>query len=1367
MSIVDIGFFSLNFESENLIIRFFDVNITINKSDLSQYQNNGITCNVNYTISIGNIQILLKKLLLSSKGVAFTAAIIFPNNNIDVRLFINPIQNCINIISSTDFLDVLSDTVILPALGNRQQITLRNITTADEIIGTISYVNNKLNIILQVNGTIFNQRSTFTVGIVPKQYISLFVESFDVNSLIDVLDGLSFSNIYLIINPQKILLDKQYNPGIHLSGEINISPSHDAILDIPYLFLSQNTQVQIDIEKQRQFKFYISRLGYTELFSISDIIKYEIGQCSLLIQNFNTISLSLGGRLTIKDVPRLDGSVSDLIIHAMLTISISRTNLSASIRLIDPIDITNDVILETLQFNISSTSTSGITSPLSLLRLCIPDTMEIIGTITAWNSKAYGRAIISKNGIGFQTRIENPLDIIDNICGNPTDDIFKLLKIIQVKYIELEGSTATFPGYTKGIKFEGAIGAVPPIEEYKTGNDIERGVYVLQNLLYNDIILRDLIIKFLYDANTPRNSSISVAIDLGLQFTIANIQTELDSLGLEVTANPSIGFFSRIYLQPPNSDRLTFSLFLRFNTQTLTLEASLLGIWNNIFGIRGVSIGNLGIRVDKAYSDIANIPALLVPGVNIGALVKALLPSGIGFAGEIQIQDPEYLNEDPLILQIQSIISQKVDDIGFFGYLNTGTYNSIAVITNKTTKLFLQGQQLPSDLYDALDQIRLNILSLKFVPTGAKVGDITIEQGFGFEIDAYFLDRFNLIGKFEIGKGFYFKGELPRINIPGILQFYGTKLGSEGKLIEDPSKNPTIEIDVNLQSILQSSIKANAYLRLFDAISLATNFNISKSGLIVQTLLESGTARINTNINIKSELSIEADIEISNPAGLIIDAVELLTDTISQKITEGLTNTNNTIIEFINNSESIYNDNLPYYNSLTPELCDQFISDIESEIYSNIENGLTFVLTGVEDYRNKEQIYNDKVAIREQNRNMLRQTLQSNNIQSDPDNIEQILSIQQKRLDEQRRLRENKEYMREYAIANIRSSFNCERFSAWYEFAVRIGCEVLRETAVNAINTASIFSNEILVWAYDLIISIVNKINELINLINNVLLVVRNIWNSVVNAVNIALQNLQSINLNNLVQRGFELVNRISSEIIKWFKYSLIRASASITPITILQFEQIQGPALIFLDSILPILNNLRSLRINIPFTLEISNVLTQVRNSLNPRTSTVQGLPYNLPQDFKNIQLEFKQIFAMVQDPFVNVPIIFNYFFAQLLKPLANINYIGIYEIRNSPTIKAITELNSYDTIVVAGVTIPTISSIVRFIQEQINIENFRMIGVITKTQFTIQIVNPFTITLFGRTYVVQPTIIDVRNLIISILTFIYNTIADRFLKK
>lgn len=1383
---IDIEFFSINFIDQNVNVKFLGKDFIFPKNTITPFQNDGIIIRVNNNIDIGLFQLYLDRLLVTTNGIAFLAE--FRSSNfspLKVKLIINPVGSYVKIIASTNFLSILPNTIIIPSIGNKKEITLQNIVTVDELIGIISFNDKKLGIRLSVNGTIFNQKASVSIGILPQQYLSVYLDALQIGEIlnninIDIFNGLSLSKLYMIINIQDVVLDRYYKAGFHITGQININPVHHPLLDIPYLFLSENTYISLDIGLQRYYSLFIERRGYTELFSISDILKFEIGQCSVLVENTNNrgiisfVSLRLGGRLTIKDIPRLDGTISDLVINAQLGINISISNsitrLQVSLRLIDPIDITKDITLDTLSLSLESNSNGSITSPLALLRLCIPDSLTILGSISAWGSTAYGEIVVTKQGIGLSTRLEEPSNLINNIIGisSITDpdlrDIFRFLEIINVKYIRLQAATGNLPGYMKGISFEGAVGAYPPVLAYKTGTDIQKIVYALQHFFYTDIGLRDLTIKFLFDANTPKNSSIDIALLLDIKITIANFLFESGPVGLQISANPSMALFITMYMTPPGSQRLTFSFYLRFSTQAITLESSLLGIWRNIFGIQGLSIGNLGFRYDKAYSDLALLPSLAVPGANIATLIKILLPSGLGLAGEIQIQDPNYLSEPPLIVSVKTIITQKVDDIGFEGFLDTGVFNSIAIITDKTAKLFLRGSGLPKDIYDALDVFKIKRLALKFVPTGAKIGDITIEQGFGFEISTCFNSpiingRFGILGRFNIGQGFYLKGELPQIRLPGIIEMYGTKQDDNGRLVADTNKYPTLEIDINLTNFLNSKISASAYVFLFSTLTLATNFNISRDGFLFQSILESGTGKLNIDVKLPlvDELSLDTDIEISNPGGILLDTatngVKNLTDSIQNRITTGLQDTNSKIIDFVNTSEKAYQDRESYYNTLTIQECDRRIEYYRNIIIQNIEGGLSAILTNGKAYRIAESNYTEALRQKDIERTRLENQLRDNGINSKPEMVQNLIDEKERQIAEQEALRNNKDYILEYAIQSVRNFFNCEQYDGFWLLIPRGICEASQFAVETSLRVAGLFGTEVLTWASNLVNSIINIINDIKNLINNVLNLIRDAWNAAINAVTNAFNALSSLDLSGIITQGRLLLDAITRDGLLWLKYSFIRLGAGITPITILRFKDLQVPGLFFINLLTPILDGLKAIGINLPFQLEISGYINGLKESLDPLQSTKTNLPYNLPVDFKDITVEFKHIFAILDNSSQDLPIIFNYFFSQLMKPLANLNQLAIYQIKDSPTIQAIRNLADAESIDIAGIKIPTIVGIVKSIIQQVNIENFRLRGKINRREFIIEVVNPFTITLFGNTITILSFRIDVRKIIIEII--------------
>jgi hypothetical protein len=196
-------------------------------------------------------------------------------------------------------------------------------------------------------------------------------------------------------------------------------------------------------------------------------------------------------------------------------------------------------------------------------------------------------------------------------------------------------------------------------------------------------------------------------IVLGAQLTQSNDQSSLavktnkisaGPMSLEISGRPSIAILCTIYVHPSEKDQpLDFIGRIQIDPLEADFAATMLGTWQNPFGIHGFAIGNLATQI----------------GFNYAQLSATGLPSKLGLAGEMALGDRK--------MAMAAQFDSTLKDMALFGSLNELTLVDLI-------KLFAKplGAKVPTD---KIPLIALKDIEVKFAPQNVHIGEIVIPQG--------------------------------------------------------------------------------------------------------------------------------------------------------------------------------------------------------------------------------------------------------------------------------------------------------------------------------------------------------------------------------------------------------------------------------------------------------------------------------------------------------------------------------------------------------------------------------------------------------------------------------------------------------------
>ncbi len=296
------------------------------------------------------------------------------------------------------------------------------------------------------------------------------------------------------------------------------------------------------------------------------------------------------------------------------------------------------------------------------------------------------------------------------------------------------------------------------------------------------------------DPSNPLNSVFRADVPSGI--VIKNDQVTLDKFSLEIKGNPlpSLALLTQMHIKPSSHDDwLAFTVRIGVSA----LDAMLAGTlrcegeggadcyWHNPVGIKGLDIAYVALQ----------------GGINYESFAATGLPSNLGFAGSMKINDK-------VVMVATNVDTGKPDNFMIAGAVEQLTLHDIIVVAQKLTAGALKEIALPE--FD----VALEDVSVYMVPQDKiMIGEIEFNKGFSLS------GRLRLGKLFEAGVegrlisglngGAYFTGYCTPVNLAGVLKITRSKQDKEGRLTETDWKKLNADVAKTTTNLATANETAN------------------------------------------------------------------------------------------------------------------------------------------------------------------------------------------------------------------------------------------------------------------------------------------------------------------------------------------------------------------------------------------------------------------------------------------------------------------------------------------------------------------------------------------------------------------------------
>ncbi|HBY05958.1 MAG: hypothetical protein UV38_C0002G0290 [candidate division TM6 bacterium GW2011_GWE2_42_60] len=390
--------------------------------------------------------------------------------------------------------------------------------------------------------------------------------------------------------------------------------------------------------------------------------------------------------------------------------------------------------------------------------VCVGGKAKIYNGIVGDLALQVGGSIQSGIGLMVSASLPNGVSLPDLFpflteTSSIFSDAITLLKLGTTRFVlsTIQTAIGNMPIYP-GFNFMSGI----VIDD--TNNIINKvlGQYVLQT----GTDPAGLVMYGTIDPLSPRNAMFKVGLSSGaLGFNIGSptwpMRFQGAGLNIVLRGEPSIGLGGTFtFIPEPNATPLIYSANFMFSTVACGIDGSMLNMWNNPFGVPGISFGNLGLKATQTYENIIAMFA------DFG--ISALIPGTIGLAGDVKLGTHSQI-DGHCAVALGADISNIAIDIDIHN--PPDLINTIVFILEET------GVD-PSTLEPLRHFIpfRVRQMQLKFVPIDMLIGDITVPRGMGgtLAVDVFGEE---LSGGFILDSGgIEIKGKIPRVVIGGIFE---------------------------------------------------------------------------------------------------------------------------------------------------------------------------------------------------------------------------------------------------------------------------------------------------------------------------------------------------------------------------------------------------------------------------------------------------------------------------------------------------------------------------------------------------------------------------------------------------------------------
>lgn len=1250
---------------------------TIGHGDIDADPDKGVTLkNVSLSTDIvPALQLLVDKIILSPMGVLMECVI--KGVAIDVSVDVNSKVMTFKLTSGSVIHNVLQD--LIP--GNVADVT--NYINIWQVILTIT---GDSVISARVNGLIMGDEVTAYLGMHPDRYLSFSVPEFSITGHLNV--G-TIGNIKLLDSRATVLIQGDnvkigsitYRKGITMSTNVDLSDVDDTD---PYgkllkIILGDSTYGKVSV---RDLTNWYMEYRRTESDNLIEEPNFSMGVNSIgfrleRIGATYKVRIDIDGRLTLSDIPSLvnGDSITSIAIRARADISYNAGTftIGGDIQLYEPLNIyREDIVVESFSMSVSGGTISLANISLDkIIKEMMPTKIDVNAAISAWDTSIHGnlQLDIDNKKVGTLVEVEDPLGFIPSILDleddNVLDTLMDLVSIdhLYVAYSTHNGYNAWGDTYNKGISLGGSFSMSLPNIGYggfpTNGTPQDQGAYVLSAMIRSMagplISSGSLVIDANIQPKDPRLSSIEMKALLTYTTVHNNLGLSISKVGagIRATGSPSIGAVAELGIVRTGYPDVIFKVYLTASATGVTIAINMLGEWQEIFGLDFLSVANLGASATKTYSDIASQLATLAGGVSAPAALAVFIPSTVGLIGTILIGPVDLYDEDgkripPLKLTAGFNIGTDVSNSAVLVDLDTSVYNSMAKFIEPFFLRITSGTSLPSEVSDILGILELDTAKMVAAPAGATIGGLTIDTGIGFD----FLGRIVgapeiegdlvMIGSLSLGRGFYFRAELPVIDIPHLIKITGMK----------NSPNAILEIDVSTVSPLSSRIYADAMITVLDTFTRGVYMDISSKHIDMTAMDAIGTSRIEYGFKLGIEQpSLSAEVSINNPMGAIGEAIDGALNTIiddildaaAGKISTGLNN-------YIVNANNKYDKLMDDYSDYDITGIDSMITKTESSIMSILNGGLSSIKNIYTDIANKTISKNNAQSNYDKKKKELDNSMKSKNYSGGVQNVQKEIDRKNKAKREKERERAQAQTAKQRELDRINKHFD-KKIKAivdsvgWFWGAIPIGTlETARTAAIGFVKASG--------WIRKHVTNIVNACTSAINslrsaldwLINNI----RNAWNTVVNALTSAAEVLSAAisnagGLSKILGDAKNNISKIISHLHDLVRLKLIRTVGLATPISIktLTNSTISLPILSVISSNISAIESVASiLKIKIPFVFELGQILTSLKTSIsnaatgakipadvyNPRIEDIENEISTLDTDMSNLYDKMKK---------------------------------------------------------------------------------------------------------------------------------------------
>jgi len=226
------------------------------------------------------------------------------------------------------------------------------------------------------------------------------------------------------------------------------------------------------------------------------------------------------------------------------------------------------------------------------------------------------------------------------------------------------------------------------------------------------------------DPYNPRNFTLQAALEHETYtLQLGNLELSSPSVAIVATGAPTIGLKTQFFAQPtPQDSPLRLVCTIDFTPTQVALAGSLMGTWENPFGIQGFAFSDLAIMGSQTYEAIAQAIAAGAASNGAGVL-RVLIPHDFGLAGGTT------LGTGPLATQgrVRARFGTNFTQAGIAIELaHPRTISELVALLLETTT----GESLTG--ISSIPSLPLTDITVHIVPQGTTIGEVQLEQGIGF-----------------------------------------------------------------------------------------------------------------------------------------------------------------------------------------------------------------------------------------------------------------------------------------------------------------------------------------------------------------------------------------------------------------------------------------------------------------------------------------------------------------------------------------------------------------------------------------------------------------------------------------------------------